>query len=181
MLSERVAEAIGTLVEVCGEEKLPQLGAELAADEGSFALGEIAPLQEMEVRAVISDPQAARGRRDLPPEQSRVLRRAPRAVQSQSGKALLRRRGESLERGFCHVLGTTAAGDAPTLRGCEKLTKAYDGAILGQSSLAAAAPPARLRHPQTVGRHRLLGSFWLADSPPMVSCADAPPSTPRLV
>jgi transposase len=68
-LSERVASAIGTLAEACGEEELPKLGAELAADEGYFALGELAILQEMEVRTVISDPQAGRRRRDLPIEQ----------------------------------------------------------------------------------------------------------------
>ena len=131
-LSERVAEAIGPLGEVCGAEKLPQLGAELAADEGYFALEEIAHLQEMEVRTVIGDPQAARRRRDRPAEQTKVLRRARRAVPSQSGPALLRRRGEHLERGFGHVLDHGGRRRA-TLRGCEKLTKAYDGAVLGHN------------------------------------------------
>ncbi len=86
----------------------------------------------MEVRTVISDPQASRRRRDLPAEQRNVLRRARRAVQSKSGKALLRRRGEHLERGFCHVLDHGGRRRA-TLRGCEKLTKAYYGAILGHN------------------------------------------------
>ena len=131
-LSERVADAMITLAEVCGEEEWPRLGAELAADEGYFALGELAILQEMAVRAVISDPQAARRRRDLPAEQREVLRRARRAVQSKSGKALLRKRGEYLERGFGHVLDHGGRRRA-TLRGCEKLTKAYYGAILGHN------------------------------------------------
>ena len=131
-LSGRIADAIGTLAEVCGEEELPKLGVELGADEGYFAVGELAILQEMEVRTVISDPQAARRRRDLPALESRVLRRARRAVQSKSGKALLRRRGEYLERGFCHVLDHGGRRRA-TLRGCEKLTKAYYGAILGHN------------------------------------------------
>lgn len=131
-LSERVAEAISTLAEVCGEEKLPALGAELAADEGYFALRELAILQAMEVRTVISDPQAHRRRRDLPAEETKVLRRARCAVQSPSGKALLRRRGEYLERGFCHVLDHGGRRRA-TLRGREKLTKAYYGAILGHN------------------------------------------------
>ena len=131
-LSERVASAIGTLAEVCGEQELSKLGAELAADEGYFAVGELAILQEMEVRTVISDPQARRRRRDLPTEQRKVLRRARAAVQSKSGQALLRRRGEHLERGFCHVLDHGGRRRA-TLRGCAKLTKAYYGAILGHN------------------------------------------------
>jgi len=131
-MSARVAEALGTLAEVRGAAQRPQRGAELAADEGYFALGEIALLQEMKVRTVISDPQAARRRRDLPAAESKVLRRARRAVQSQSGKALLRRRGEHLERGFCHVLDHGGRRRA-TLRGYEKLTKAYYGAILGHN------------------------------------------------
>jgi hypothetical protein len=61
-----------------------------------------------------------------------VLHRARAAVQSKSGKALLRRRGEHLERGFCHVLDHGGRRRA-TLSGCEKLTKAYSGAVLGHN------------------------------------------------
>src|SRR4051812_15841905 len=77
-LSERVAEAIGTLAAVCGEEKLPQLGCELAGDEGYFALSQVAILQEMEVRTVIADPLSGRRRKDLPEADRAVLRRAQR-------------------------------------------------------------------------------------------------------
>jgi hypothetical protein len=128
-LSERVAEAIQTLGEVTGEEDLTKLGKEVCADEGYFALGEIAQLQAMEIRAVISDPQAGRRRQDLPAEAKAVLRRAQRAVGSARGKQLLRKRGEHLERGFCHVLDHGGRRRA-TLRGCENLTKAYYGAAL---------------------------------------------------
>lgn len=128
-LSERVAVAIGTLGEVCTHGDLAKVGTELCADEGYFALGEIALLQAMEVRTVISDPLAGRRRDDLPAEDRATLRRAHRAVQSASGKALLRRRGEHLERGFCHVLDHGGRRRA-TLRGCANLTKAYYGAIL---------------------------------------------------
>jgi len=117
-LSERVAETIHTLGEVCAEEDLTKLGKEVCADEGYFALREIAQLQAMEIRAVISDPQSGRGRKNLPPEDQAVLRRAQRAVTSASGKKLLRKRGEHLERGFCHVLDHGGRRRA-TLRGCE--------------------------------------------------------------
>lgn len=43
-------------------------------------------------------------------------------MSSASGKALLRKRGEHLERGFCHVLDHGGLRRA-TLRGTEKLSK----------------------------------------------------------
>ncbi len=130
--SERVAETIQTLGEVAGEEDLTKLGKELCADEGYFALREIGRLQEMAIRVVISDPQAGRRRKNLPPEDRAILRRAQRAVSSASGKKLLRKRGEHLERGFCHVLDHGGKRRA-TLRGCENLTKAYHGAALAHN------------------------------------------------
>ena len=128
-LSERVIEAIVTLAEVCGEEQLPQLGRELASDEGYFALREMAQLQAMGIRTVIADPLSGRRRKDLPAPDQVVLRRAQRALQSASGKALLRRRGEHLERSFCHVLDHGGCRRA-TLRGQANLTKRYLGAVL---------------------------------------------------
>ena len=131
-LSGRVVEAIVTLAEVCGEEKLAQLGRELASDEGYFALREIALLQELGLRTVIADPLSGRRRKDLAQEDQAVLRRAQRALQSESGKALLRRRGEHLERSFCHVLDHGGCRRA-TLRGQANLTKRYLGAVLAHN------------------------------------------------
>jgi hypothetical protein len=51
-----------------------------------------------------------------------VLHKAKQAVGSESGKALLRKRGEHLERSFCHVLDHGKHRRA-TLRGRENLTK----------------------------------------------------------
>jgi hypothetical protein len=128
-LTERVMGAIGTLAEVCGSEHLERLGRELAADEGYFALEEIGSLQELDVRTVIADPLSGRRRKDLSAEEKAVLHRASRAVQSKSGKALLRRRGEHLERGFAHVLDHGGCRRA-TLRGTMNLTKRYLVAVL---------------------------------------------------
>lgn len=50
-------------------------------------------------------------------------------VRSKSGKALLRKRGEHLERSFCHVLDHGGLRRA-TLRGEENLTKRQLGAAL---------------------------------------------------
>ena len=120
----RVLEAIGTLLEVAPEAPVAQLGAELAADEGYFALAEIAQLQSCGVRAVVADPQAGRRRKDAGAQDKAVLQRACRAVKSPSGKALLRQRGQHLERAFCHVLDHGGLRRA-TLKGCENLSKRY--------------------------------------------------------
>ncbi|WP_193212885.1 hypothetical protein [Luteolibacter marinus] len=53
-------------------------------------------------------------------------------MKSKSGKALLRKRGEYLELGFCHVLDHGGSRRA-TLRGRENLTKRQVGAALAFS------------------------------------------------
>ena len=120
----RVLAAIGTLVEVTPPEAHAKLGEELGSDEGYFALREMARLQSLGIRTVVSDPQAGRRRQDAPVEDKRVLARARRAVQSASGKALLRKRGEYLERAFAHVLDQGGLRRA-TLKGCANLSKRY--------------------------------------------------------
>jgi IS5 family transposase len=129
-LCERVMAAVGTLSEVAPETELEKLGQELCADEGYFAIGPITELQACGVRTIIGDPQA--GRRNLSKlgkAERQAWHRARRATRSQSGKAVLRRRGEHLERGFCHVLDHGGLRCA-TLRGCQKLTKRQLGAAL---------------------------------------------------
>jgi hypothetical protein len=116
-------EAVATLSEVAPGTPPEKLGTELCADEGYFAIEQIAQLQACEVRTVISDPHSRRRRpANASTEHRRALQRASRATRSPSGKALLRKRGEHLERGFCHVLDHGGLRRA-TLRGCEKLTK----------------------------------------------------------
>lgn len=101
----------GCLEEVAPEKPLEKLGAELCADEGYFSLGPIGELQACGVRTVIADPQAGRRKRErLALESRSALRRASAATRSISGQALLRKRGEHLERGFAHTL---ACGGQP--------------------------------------------------------------------
>src|SRR5215210_1871242 len=122
-VTERVMAAVGTLVQAAPEAGADKLGSELAADEGYFSIEEIAQLQRCGVRTVIADPQAERRRPERASSEHRAaLNRASRALRSKSGKALLRRRGEHLERGFCHLRDHGGLRRA-TLRGCEKLTK----------------------------------------------------------
>jgi transposase len=123
-MAQRVLAAVGTLMEVMPDANPQKLGATVVADEGYFALEQIAELQRCGMRTVVADPQAARRRADLSKEERRTLRRAQSATRSRSGKALLRKRGEHLERGFAHVLDHGGLRRA-TLRGCENLTKRY--------------------------------------------------------
>ncbi|MEO7725355.1 MAG: transposase [Chthoniobacterales bacterium] len=128
-LSERIMAATLTLAEVAPEAAVEKLGSELAADEGYFALEEMAALQRCGVRTVVADPHAGRRRKDLAPEQAKVLSRARRATTSQSGQALLRRRGQHLERACCHLLDHGGLRRA-TLKGCENLSKRYLAAAM---------------------------------------------------
>ena len=118
-------------------------------------------LQEGGVRTVISDPHAAKRRKDLSAEQRAILRRATRATKSKSGKALLRKRGEFLERGFCHVLDHGGMRRA-TLRGKANLSKRYVAAaftfnlsLLLRATMGIGTPKQWLAS----GRQRLNGLF----------------------
>ena len=124
-LCERVLAAIGTLSEALPEEPIEKLGCELCGDEGYFAIGQIAQLQECGVCTVIADPQADRRKpRKASAEHRAALSYASRSTRSASGKALLRKRGEHVGRSFCHVLDHGGLRRT-TLRGCEKLTKRH--------------------------------------------------------
>ena len=60
----------------------------------------------------------------MEPEERAAVKKAARAVQSKSGKALLRARGEHIERGFGYVLD--AGGLRCTqLRGRDNINKRY--------------------------------------------------------
>ena len=96
----------------------------MTGDEGFFALKQIEKLHQSGVRTVIADPQAGRRRQDLPAEDRRTLHPVARATASASGKALLRKRGEHLEREFSHVLDHGGLRRT-TLRGCDNLTKRH--------------------------------------------------------
>jgi transposase len=122
-LKARLMKARATLKKVLPKKERAKAMSEVCADEGYFATEQIASLQQAGVRTIIGDPQQARRKKENQSRrQKRALRRAKRAVSSASGKALLRKRGEHLERGFCHVLDHGGLRRA-TLRGTEKLSK----------------------------------------------------------
>lgn len=129
-LAARVLAAGETLARVCDDPKQAKVLASLTADEGYFAVEEVGCLQAERVRVVIGDPHAAKRKVSNQDEIVRgVLSKARRAVKSKSGKALLRKRGEHLERSFCHVLDHGSLRRA-TLRGLDNLTKRQLGGAL---------------------------------------------------
>jgi transposase len=129
-LGVRVMEACQTLARVCDDPEHQKTGQSLTSDEGYFSVEGVCLLQGEGLRTVMGDPHASRRRKDEPCQETRqVLRKARRAVESQSGKALLRKRGEHLERGFAHLLDHGGMRRA-TLRGKENLTKRHVAAAL---------------------------------------------------
>lgn len=129
-LAERVLSAGETLARVCDDPRQEQVLKSLTADEGYFSAEEICGLQLEGIRAIIGDPHAAVRRKDKQdPTLRRVLSKAARAVASASGKALLRKRGEHLERSFAHLLDHGGMRRA-TLRGQTNLTKRHLAAAL---------------------------------------------------
>jgi transposase len=122
-LSDRVLEGCRTLAKVCEDPKQEKVGRSLTTDEGYFSAEEVCALQSEGIRTVMGDPHESRRNKDKQCKVTRqTLNKAKRAVKSKSGKALLRKRGEHLERSFAHVLDHGGLRRA-TLRGKENLTK----------------------------------------------------------
>jgi transposase len=129
-LSQRVMKACQTLARTCEDPEQRRVGQSLTTDEGYFSVEEVCSLQGEAIRTVMGDPHESRRRKDEPCGMTRqVLRKARQAVRSQSGKALLRKRGEHLERSFAHVLDQGGLRRA-TLKGIENLTKRQIAAAL---------------------------------------------------
>ena len=128
-MADRVLSAVGLLHTVIPEVPAESLAREIVADEGYFSAEQVGILQNCAMRTVIVDPHRHRRSQQAAKDVRATLTRARRAVQSKSGQALLRRRGEYLERSFCHLLDHGGMRRA-TLRGCENLSKRHIVAAL---------------------------------------------------
>lgn len=122
--SGRVLQALATLHTVMPEVRIENLGESITGDKGYFAVNQLGELQDCQIRTVISYPHRNRRSKKAPELDAVVLRRAKRAVKSASGKSLLRRRGQHIERSFEHVLDSGGLREA-TLRGRENLSKRH--------------------------------------------------------
>ncbi len=129
-LCGQVMKGYETLARVCDDPQQEKVGQSLTIDEGYFSLDEVCALQSEGLRTIMGDPHASKRREDKLCKAGRqTLRKARVAVRSKSGKALLRKRGEHIERSFAHVLDQGGMRRAP-LRGTENLTKRLTAAAL---------------------------------------------------
>lgn len=129
-LTSRVLAAGTTLAGVCDDPKQEKVLRSLTADEGYFSVEQTCGLQGEGIRVIIGDPYASQRRKEnQSPIIKQVLDNARRAVKSTSGKALLRKRGEFIERSFAHVLDQGGLRRT-TLRGKSNLIKRQLAAAL---------------------------------------------------
>ena len=102
---------------------------EVVADKGYFAIDTLEECEELDIRTCISEKKPSGGRttfkwvdKDL--DQERRFRNNRRRVRSDTGKLLMKRRGELVERSFAHVC-ETGGGRRTFLRGREKVQKRH--------------------------------------------------------
>jgi len=128
--AERVLAAGETLSRTCNDPKQAKVLQSLTADEGYFAVEAICGLQSERIRVIIGDPHAKKRCKDKQDGTvKQVLMKACRAVKSASGKALLRKRGQNIERSFAHVIDQGGMRQT-TLRGKLNLTKRQLAAVM---------------------------------------------------
>jgi transposase len=94
------------------------------ADKGYYAVDQLQALQQEQIKTVICDPINNRRWDKLEPAEQRAVRAADRSTRSHHGKALLRQRGQHIERGFAHILDCGGMRRA-TLRGLQNLRKRF--------------------------------------------------------
>jgi transposase len=105
-----------------GDQVVEEFAQEAVADKGYHSNDVVRDLAEMEIRSYISEPQ--RGRRTWAGKEAErdAVYANRRRIRSERGKALLRRRGELLERSFAHCY-ETGAMRRTHLKGHEKILK----------------------------------------------------------
>jgi len=123
-LAERMIDAEQRMNVALGLEQDEATIEVLVADKGYYKTDELAALQEAGIKTVIPDKEQKRNLEKLSKRQRRAVRAARRGVTSAYGKALLRKRGELLERSFQHVLDCGGARRT-TLRGRDNVIKRY--------------------------------------------------------
>lgn len=126
-VTDRIVAAEVRLQQVAGQDpECPQAVVEtVTSDKGYFSASEVAQLQEVAFRTVISDPlRATRKLKKLSEAERHAVEAARAEVDSEAGRALLRQRGQHLERAFAHVLD--AGGQRrTTVRGRANVAKRF--------------------------------------------------------
>ena len=122
--STRILEAQQTINQARGNDLDLLTVGTATADKGYFETGEIKALQGEGIKTVICDPVGNRRLEKLEPEDLAAVKAARRSAKSKYGKALLKRRGMHLERGFAHILDCGGMRRT-TLRGLINLNKRF--------------------------------------------------------
>jgi transposase len=123
-LTDRVREAEEGLNKALDEPRGMARVKTVVGDMGYCDVDALVTLQAVGIRTAIPDPVKDRRLDKLPTEQRRALRSAQQTLTSQSGRWLMRHRGEFCERSFVHVLDYGGARRT-TLRGRENILKRY--------------------------------------------------------
>ena len=123
-LTGRLLEAEFGMNRALDEPESTKRAETVVADKGYFKLDEIWQLQDLEFETVVRDPLRNRRLDKLTASGRAAIEAAQRAVTSDRGRALLKRRSELVERSVQHVLDCGAARRT-TLRGRANIRKRY--------------------------------------------------------
>ena len=97
----------------------------VVADRNYHSLANVCELQQAGLKVVIADGSAhKRQEHRLPQSERQALQKARQALQSKTGRKLMRLRGQQIERSFAHILDCGGMRKA-TLRGRVNLQKRY--------------------------------------------------------
>jgi transposase len=123
-LTTKVQEAEERVNEAVGHPRGVARVQTIVGDTAYCVPEALVALQAAQIRTVIPDRVANRQVAKLPDDQRQALRTAHQTRRSQSGRWLMRHRGEFAERSFVHVLDYGGARRT-TLRGRENILKRY--------------------------------------------------------
>ncbi len=174
-MTETLAQAGEHIAEVACQVNSEEVGevvdsdgpANVVADKGYHSNDALVGMRQVEVRSYVSEPDRGRRRWAGRAEAQDAVYGNRRRIRGEHGKALLRRRGEFVERSFAHAYDT--GGMRRThLRGRENICKrvliqigAFNLGLVMRKQFGAGTP----RGVQGSGRevYRLLAqvSFWL--------------------
>ena len=124
-----LARAFEALITVLGDPEVPdtlsrEVGKEIVADKGYHSNDTMEAIAETGCRSYISEPDRGDRRWDGKEEARDATYENRRRMKRQKGKALMRKRGELIERSFAHTLESGAMRRAH-LRGHENIMKRY--------------------------------------------------------
>jgi transposase len=121
-LAERVQDAERQMNHAIGLPISNATAETVTADKGYHKLEEITTLKKKGYGTVIPEMKRTRDMEAMSAAQRRAYKANAKAVRSAKGKALLRKRGEKIERSFAHVMNAGAMRRT-TLRGLDKNRK----------------------------------------------------------